>query len=64
MMEIKTSIDAVPVKQADGSMMYRGIGTINKDRYQTPLYNDERVARAAIALLIKEKRDALEASER
>jgi hypothetical protein len=63
-MEIRTSIDVKSVKQADGSTMYRGIGTINKDRYQTPLYNDERVARAAIALLIKEKRDALEAGQK
>jgi hypothetical protein len=63
-MTIKTNIDAIAVKQSDGSTMYRGVGTINEDRYQTPLYNDERVARAAIALLIKEKRDALEASEK
>jgi hypothetical protein len=63
-MEIKTSINAIPVKQSDGSVMYRGVGTINKDQYQTPLYHDERVARAAIALLIKEKRDALEAGQR
>jgi len=64
MMDIKTFINAVPVKQADGTTMYRGIGTINNERYQTPLYNDERVARAAIALIIKEKRDALIAGQK